>query len=234
MLLSGLWEKCHLVRLSFSVSCKDLFLLSSSIVQDLMDLCEAGSAVRPVMAYFYFNSKDLNRQTCHDLLRSLVYQLSNRSSRCGDLLHNIYKTHENGARQPSDDTLKESLKEMLRLPGQGPIFIILDALDECLEHPGIPSPRNEVLQLVKEFVDLDLERPLHICVTSRPEVDIQVVLEPLASHSVSLHDESGQKTDIKDYVKSFVNSSPSTAMKAWRDEDKRLVIDSLTARADGM
>ena len=190
----------------------------------------AGSAV---MAYFFFNSKDHNRQTCHDLLRSLVYQLSNRSSRCGDLLHNIYKTHENGARQPSDDTLKESLKEMLRLPGQGPIFVILDALDECLEYPGIPSPRNEVLQLVKELVDLDLRR-LHICVTSRLEVDIRAVLEPLASHSVSLHDESRQKTDIEDYVKSFVNSSLSTAMRAWRDEDKRLVIDSLTARADGM
>ena len=231
--VSGLREKCHLVRLSFSASCRDLFLLSSSIVQDLMDLCEAGSAVRPVMAYFHFNSRDLNKQTCHDLLRSLVYQLSNRSSRCGDLLHNIYKTHENGTRQPSDDTLKESLKEMLRLPRQGHIFIILDALDECLEYPGIPSPRNKVLQLVKELVDLRLGR-LHICVTSRLEVDIRAVLEPLASHSVSLHDESGQNTDIAEYVKNVVNLSPSTAMRAWREEDKRLVIDSLTARADGM
>ena len=230
---SGLREKCHLVRLSFSASCGDLSLLSSSIVQDLMIACEAGSAVGPVMAYFYFNSRDLNKQTSHDLLRSLVHQLSNRSSRGGDLLHHIYKTHENGARQPSDDSLKEYLKETLRLPGQGPIFIILDALDECPKSPGIPSPRNEVLQLVKELVDLHLGR-LHICVTSRPEVDIQAVLEPLASHSVSLHDESGQKTDIADYVQSIVSSSPSTAMGAWREEDKRLVIDSLTERADGM
>ena len=214
-------------------SCRDLSLLSSSIVQDLMVACEAGSAVGPVVAYFYFNSRDLNKQTSHDLLRSLVYQLSNRSSRCGYLLHHIYKTHENGARQPSDDTLKECLKEMLRLPGQGPIFIILDALDECLKSPGVPSPRKEVLQLVKELVDLDLGR-LHICVTSRPEVDIQAVLEPLASHSVSLHDESGQKTDIADYIQSIVSSSPSTAMRAWREEGKSLVIDSLTARADGM
>jgi hypothetical protein len=150
------------------------------------------------MAYFYFDSTDLNRQTCHDLLRSLISQLSIRSSPCGDILHHIYKTHDNGARQPSDDTLKEYLKEMLKLPGQGPIFVILDALDECPESPGIPSPRNEVLQLVKELVDLHLQG-LHICVTSQPVVDIRAVLEPLASHSVSLHDESGQKTDISDY-----------------------------------
>ena len=185
------------------------------------------------MAYFYFDSKDLNKQTSHDLLRSLVFQLSIRSSPCGDILHHIYKTHENGTQQPTDDALKECLKEMLRLPGQGPIFIILDALDECPESLGIPSPRNEVLQLVKELVELHLQE-LHICVTSRPEVDIRAVLEPLASHSISLHDESGQKTDIADYVRSVVNSAPSTAMRTWRVEDKKLVIDSLTERADGM
>jgi hypothetical protein len=229
--VSGLREKCHLVRLPFPASYRDLFLLSSSLIQDIMVACEAGSAI---MAYFYFNSRDLNKQTCHDLLRALVSQLSNWSSPCNVILHYIYKTHENGARDPSDDTLKEYLKEMLRLPGQGPIFVMLDALDECPESPGIPSPRNEVLQLVKELVDLHLQGRLHICVTSRPEVDIRAVLEPLASHSVSLHDESGQKADIADYVRSVVNSSPSTAMRTWRAEDKSLVIDSLTERADGM
>jgi hypothetical protein len=200
-----------------------------------MVVCEAGSAI---MAYFYFDSWDLNKQTCHDLLRSLISQLSDRSSPCSDILYHIHKTHDYGARQPSDDTLKEYLKKMLRLPGQGPIFIILDALDECPESPGIPSPRNEVLQLVKELVDLHLKE-LHICVTSRPEVDIRTVLGPLASHSVSLHDESGQKTDIADYVRGVVNLSPSTAIRrewrgTWTAEDKGLVIDSLTERADGM
>ena len=228
--VSGLWEKRHLVRLSFPASGLDLFFASSSIIQHIAVLCEAGSAI---MAYFYFDYMDLNKQTCHDLLRSLVFQLFTCSIPFCDILHRIYKTHKDGTQQPSDDTLKECLKKMLRLPGQGSIFIILDALDECAESPGIPSPRNEVLQLVKELVDLHLQE-LHICVTSRPGVDIRATLEPLASHSVSLHDESGQKTDIADYVRSVVNLSPSTAMSTWRVEDKTLVIDSLTERADGM
>ena len=206
------------------------FFTSSSVIEDIMVVCEAGSAI---MAYFYFDFRDLNKQNCHDLLRSLVFQLSIHSSPCCGILHRIYKTHKDGTQQPSDDTLKGCLKEMLRLLAQGSIFIILDALDECPDSPGLPSPRNEVLQLVKELVDLRLHG-LYICATSRPEVDIRAVLEPLAFRSVSLHDESGQKTDIDDYVRNVVNSSPSTAMRRWRDDDKNLVIKTLTERADGM
>ncbi len=185
------------------------------------------------MAYFYFDFRDLNKQSCHDLLLSLVSQLSTSSSPCCDILHRAYIAHKSGAQQPSDDTLKECLKEMLRLPGQGPIFIVLDALDECPDSSGITSPRNEVLQLVKELVDLDLQE-LHICATSRPEVDIRAVLEPLAFRSVALHDESGRKEDIANYVQNVVNSSPSTTMSRWRADDKSLVIETLTERADGM
>ena len=185
------------------------------------------------MAYYYFDFRDLKKQTCHDLLLSLLSQLSTRSSPCCAILHCVYKAHDDGARQPSDDTLKECLKEVLRLLGQGPIFIVLDALDECPDSSGFPSPRNEVLQLVEELVDLRLQE-LHICATSRPEVDIRAILEPLALHSVSLHDETGQKSDIVDYVQSAVSSSPSAAMRRWRADDKQMVIETLTERADGM
>ncbi|KAN0139500.1 hypothetical protein V8E53_003001, partial [Lactarius tabidus] len=205
-------------------------VICSSVIQDIMAVCETGSAI---MAYFYFDFKDLKKQTCNDLLLSLVSQLSTRSSPCCGILHRVYETHEKGTRQPSDGDLKECLKQMLRLPGLGPIFIVLDALDECPDFSGLPPPRSEVLQLVKELVDLRLHR-LFICATSRPEIDIRAVLEPLAFRSVSLHDESGQKTDIAEYVCSVVNSSPSTAMRRWRADDKNLVIDMLTERADGM
>ena len=196
--------------------------------------CETGSAV---MAYFYFDFRDLNKQTCYDLLRSLVSQLSTCSSPCCGILHRIYEAHKDGAQQPSDDTLKKCLEEMLRLLSQGRVFIILDALDECpdsSEHSsGILSRRDEVLQLINQLLDLRLHG-LYICATSRPEVDIRAVLHPLAFRSVSLHDESGQKADIADYIRNVVNSSPSAAMRRWRAEDKSLVIETLTDKADGM
>ena len=195
-----------------------------------MAVCETGSAI---MAYFYFDFKDLRKQSCHDLLLSLLSQLSTRSSPCCNILHYVYRAHENGTRQPSDDTLTECLKQMLTLRLPGPIFIVLDALDECPDSFTFPSPRDEVLQLVKGLVDLHLPG-LHICATSRPEVDIRAVLEPLAFRSISLHNESGQKSDIAEYVRNVVNSSPSSAMRRWRTKDKDMVIEALTERADGM
>jgi hypothetical protein len=69
-------------------------------------------------------------------------------------------------------------------------------------------------------------------VTSRPEADIKLVLEPLTFHSVSLHDESGQMEDIEKYIKSVVNTS--RRMRRWKSEHRQLVFDVLTKRADGM
>jgi hypothetical protein len=69
-------------------------------------------------------------------------------------------------------------------------------------------------------------------VTSRPEADILAVLGPLAAHPVSLHNQDGQKQDIADYVRSFVETD--RRMKRWRDEDKDFVIKTLPEKADGM
>jgi hypothetical protein len=73
---------------------------------------------------------------------------------------------------------------------------------------------------------------LRICVTSRPEVDIKAILEPLASFPVSLHDASGQQKDIRDYIESIVNTNKK--MGTWNSQHKQLVIDVLTRKADGM
>jgi hypothetical protein len=90
-----------------------------------------------------------------------------------------------------------------------------------------------VLQFLKELVDLELPN-LHICVTSRPEIDIRSAIEPLTSLRVSLHDQTGQKEEIADYVRSVVYSDSDTNMKRWKKEDKENVVKTLAERADGM
>jgi hypothetical protein len=57
---------------------------------------------------------------------------------------------------------------------------------------------------------------------------------PLTSLRVSLHDQSGQKEDIADYVRSVVYSNSEPIMRRWKKEDKDLVIEMLSERADGM
>ena len=185
------------------------------------------------MAYFYFDFRDANKQGLRDLITSLLNQLAVTSGPRCDILSNLYSVHDEGKNQPSDGTLTEYLKKMLTLPHQRPTYLIIDALDESPNTSGISSPREMILQLVKELVDLSLPN-LHICVTSRPEIDIRNVLEPLTSRRVSLHDQSGQRQDIEDYVRSVVYSDSQQIMRRWRIEDKELVIRTLSERADGM
>ena len=191
---------------------------------------EAGQAS---MGCFYFDFQDASKQHGHDLLTSLLFQLSARSNPRCDILSRLHAAHDGGARQPAGRELTKCLKKMLTLPDQRPIYLITDALDESPDIFGIPSPREEVLQLITELVELRLP-DLHICVTSRPQADIQVVLRRLTSLHVCLHDQSGQRNDIVDYVTSVVYSDSERIMSGWEKEEKDLVIETLSRRADGM
>ena len=200
------------------------------MIQDIEAMCEAGNAT---MAYFYFDFRDANKQSLRDLIPSLLAQLSASSGRRCDTLLDFYLTHDEGKKQPSDDVLAQCLKQMLTVPDERPTYLIIDALDESPNTLGIPSHRERVLQLLEELVELRLPN-LHICVTSRPEIDIRDVLEPLTPCRVSLHDQTGQRQDIVDYVKSVVYSTKEPIMRRWRTEDKEHVINVLSERADGM
>ena len=189
---------------------------------------EAGTAI---MAYFYCDFRDELKQNCRNLVLSIISQLCAQSDLCCDILSCIYLAHDNGARNPSDQTLTDCLTKMVSLPAQDSIYIIVDALDECPNNSGMPTPREEVLDLVEDLVSLRLPN-LHLCVTSRYEIDIQTILEPLTPLNVPLHLQSGQNKDIMDYVSSVVHSDRK--MRRWREEDRKLVIETLSTRAGGM
>ena len=184
-------------------------------------------------AYFYFDFRDINKQHWRDLVPSLLTQLSTQSSSCRDILSHLHSGHGNGTQQPNNDALERCLIEMLTVRDRHPIYLIMDAVDECSNDSGTRTSRNWVLQLVKELVDRHIPN-LRICVTSRPEVDIRDFFQPMTSLQVSLHDQSGQKRDIADYVRSVVYSSSEPYMRRWRREDKEFVIETLSERADGM
>jgi hypothetical protein len=206
-----------------------MLLISSAVIEDIENTRKA----TPIsMAYYYFDYKDASKRDIRGLLASLLFQLGDNSDRCWDALYELYKTCRDGSAQPSEVALSNCLKKMLELPGQLPIFIIMDALDEC-PSTGLPSAREEVLDLVEDLVESNYSN-LFICITSRPESDIQAVLDPLTSTSyrVSLHEEGGQMEDINSYVESFVRKD--RAMRKWREEDKVFVISSLSERGGGM
>ena len=132
---------------------------------------------------------------------------------------------------PPRMNLSDAYGTLLELPGQAPIYLIIDALDECPNASAIPSPREKVLRLVVQLIELQFAN-IRICVTSLPEIDIKSVLEPLTFRSVSIHDERGQMEDIENYIKSVVDTDPKN--RRWKRQDKQLVIDPLLGRANGM
>jgi hypothetical protein len=204
--------------------------ISSAIIQHLITLRDAGLAS---LAYFYFDFRDIDKKNQRKFLSSLLKQFSSRSKPCLDILSRLYSAHDAGKEQPSERALVQCLKDMLvaQSASQRPTHIILDAVDECPNTSGIPTPREQILELAKALVDLGLPN-LRICVTSRPEIDISTALEPLASGHLSLHDQPGQKRDIDEYVSAIVQSD--TKMRRWREDDRKLVIETLSEKADGM
>src|SRR6266850_1967630 len=203
--------------------------ISSAIVQEVKQIPESSSAL---VAYYYFDFRDATKRNVRGLLTSILIQLAEASVECQDTLFQCYADCKGGLEQPNEDSLAQYLESMLDLLGQIPVYIIVDALDECPDQNGFPSAREKVLVFVDGLIQA--HRPnLFICITSRPEQDITDVLNPLTSSSrrVSLHEESGQKEDIKRYVHAFVHSDKR--MRRWRDGDKKYVIDTLTERAGG-
>ena len=205
-------------------------LTSSAIIEDIKDLRESRSAL---IAYYYFDFKDVAKRDIRGLLTSILLQLVDDSDRCWDLLSQLYKTCRDGSEQPSEAALGQCLKSMLDLPGQLPTYIIVDALDECPNITGTPSAREKVLSFVEDLVQSSHSN-LFICITSRPEQDINTTLNPLTCQSrrVSLHEEGGQREDINSYIRSFVLNDK--AIRRWRAEEKELVISVLSERAQGM
>jgi hypothetical protein len=205
-----------------------IVLVSSTIVEHVDSMRKAGLAL---LAFFYCDFREDQKKDLRGLLSSLLVQLCHQSDSYCDVLFEFYLEHAKGSRHPSDDALAGCLTNLLKLPGQPPAYIIVDALDECPNTSAFPSPRAKVLNHLEKLMKSKIPN-LRICVTSRPETDIKEVLGSLIPRSVSLHEQSEQKRDIEDYIKSVINTHPKN--RKWKAEHKQLVIDVLMGKADGM
>jgi hypothetical protein len=192
-----------------------------------------GASKLTSLAFFYFDFRNDEKRDMRRLVSSLLVQLCNHSDAYFAILCDLYLGHDGGFKHPSDISLVRCLKTIIELPELPPVYIVIDALDECPENNGFPSSRDEVLNFLAELVSLNVPN-LQICVTSRPEADIKSLLDPLTfkSMSISLHDEDGQIRDIYGYITAIVNTDPK--MRKWKPADKILVIDVLSKKAGGM
>ena len=210
-----------------SISGKPIASASSTVIEDIRAMRKAGLAS---LAFFYCDFREDRKKELRGLVSSFLVQLYHQSDSYFNILSKFYSEHDKGSRPPSDDALAGCLKDLLNLPGLAPVYLIVDALDECPNPSVVRSPRAEVLSFIEELVTTPILN-LRVCVTSRRELDIEDVLGPLIFRSISLHDEGGQKRDIEGYIKSVINTRPK---KNWKEEHRKLVIKVLIEKSNGM
>ena len=198
------------------------------IIEDIETMRKCGGAS---LAMYFYDFRDDLKKELRGLLSSILFQLCDQSDAYHKLISTFHSTHRDGAQSPRDEELIRCLLDLVKLPGLSPVYLIVDGLDESPNTSTQSFHREQVLSFLDNLVKAKLQN-LRLCVTSRPEVDIKAILEPLAFRSVFLENESGQKEDIKDYIESVVHTDKK--MKGWNPKQKQLVIDILTKKADGM
>jgi len=139
-------------------------VLCSSIIHDI-NAMKKSTSKPALLAFFYCDFREDQKRDLGGLLSSLLVQLCQQSDTYCDILLKFYLEHDEGSRHPSNDALAECLKTLLKLPGHAPVYLVIDALDECANTSAISSPRDKILELIAELIESPFPN-LRVCVTS--------------------------------------------------------------------
>ncbi|CAN9092244.1 unnamed protein product [Alternaria alternata] len=140
-------------------------ILSSTIIEHLLQYCHDDTSM--VMAYFYFDFNDTQKQDPELMLRSLLCQLLESSVGILKGVDALFSSCENGKRQPLLHALLQVTKEAAQEFKH--VYVVLDALDECAQ-------RSELMDMLETVAGWQLDN-LHLLMTSRKERDIESSLE---------------------------------------------------------
>ena len=173
--------------------------------------------------FFYFDFNDTAKQRHEKMIRSLICQLFNHSEI--SVLKDLYLSCFNGGRQPTIEGLLSTLRQMMA--SMRDIYIILDALDECIE-------RSELLVDLEQMMDWN-DANSHILAISRREMDIEEALTPLGDFRLKIDIRSTTiSADIRTYIHDRLQVD--RRLKRWQKDPKiQLEIENtLLGKAHGM
>jgi Cdc6-like AAA superfamily ATPase len=198
-------------------------ILSSTVTQDILHYCANDPG--KVVAYFYFDFTDADKQKPELMVRSLISQLSEQCIKMPSTLEALYSSSDKGNRQPSLDALMNVLQHMLQEFPQP--YLILDALDECAD-------RDVLMKILEQIAEWQVEE-MRVLVTSRRERDIESSLEDIVHGEciICLQHQVVDK-DIRTYVRQRL--SDDKGLKKWQKSDgiRREIEATLMEGSHGM
>ena len=177
------------------------------------------------IVYFYFDFKDIDKQSYSHLLRSLLFQLCARDPSTLSQLQISFRNHFDGAFRLSDSTLQKLLRASFRRLDL--IYVVIDAVDECVT-PG---------EIIVWLQNLGRERypNLRVFLSSRDGQDLQGSLASTsASQQTIALDNNANYDDIRIYISERLHNGFEFAR--WADHHELLdtVETILLQKADGM
>jgi hypothetical protein len=142
-------------------------VLCSSIVGAVIS--SATSSNQPVVLYHFFDFSTQDNRAVGLFLRSLLAQAQISEPKTLQPLKKLYDSYHSGLQYPNDKELLETLRVILMNGGH--TYIIIDAMDECLERDGL-------LDAIEKIDSWKMDK-LRILTTSRMEGDIQELFRRL-------------------------------------------------------
>ena len=139
------------------------------------------------------------------MIRSILTQISRQPPDKSTTLTSFFSSHQDGGQHPTAAATITALQQLFQESGE--VFIILDALDECID-------RVELLNAIEEIQNWKFGN-LHLLVTSRKEKDIQESLEHLLGNDGEIDIQSALVDhDIRAYVQERL--STDRGLKRWQ------------------
>jgi hypothetical protein len=202
-------------------------ILSSTIIRHLLQHC--GDDPSMVTVYFFYDFNDDQKQDSELMLRSLLFQLSQRlATKSEQSLDALFALCKNGRPLPQLHVLLEKTQQMMQEFTH--VYAVLDALDECRQRSRSLG-RMEILETIAGW----RLQNLHLIMTSRKERDIESSLEDYVDKedTVCLQSDVVDK-DIQRYVQQRLSVDKSL-VKWQKDAEIRQEIETVLMRgARGM
>ncbi|KAH7151404.1 ankyrin repeat-containing domain protein [Fusarium sp. MPI-SDFR-AT-0072] len=148
------------------------------------------------IAYIYCNFRRQHEQKIDDLLASVLKQLTQCRSSLPDSAKNLYDRHKTKRTRPSVDEILGLLQSVAAMHSR--VFIIVDALDECLASDGCRT------RFLSELFNLQIRHGINIFATSRFIPEIMDRFE--TSLSIEIR---ASPDDVARYLKGHIEQLPS-------------------------
>jgi Cdc6-like AAA superfamily ATPase len=180
-------------------------VLSATVIDDVRQSIQKTSPAAR-LAFYYFVFNDSQKQSPDLMLRSVLFQLLEQSSRVPVTLASAIASQKT----PTIGELLKMLRELLE-DGSCQSYIVLDALDEC-------TSQDELLEILEKIASWNINN-LHLLLTSRPEPDIKYAMEAIVPSQMCICLQTELvNADIRKYVSQRLLEDRK--LKKWKRDPK--------------